>query len=454
MNKHSDNERSEGAAPGAAPSGDNPAVDDKGVKISRRHALLGGGIATLAGLGLGTGAGYAFGKSAGKTAGQEASDVMKISYPFRGKHQSGITTPQQQQMMMAAYDLITDNRELVIQLLKDWSLASEKMMNGNPVNDPKQSKLAPPDDTGEAYDLGPGALTITIGFGESFFIKDGKDRFGIAQRMPKPLKGGIPRMAAEKLDPDQCYGDIVVQACSEDPMISMHAIHNLSRLAFGTASVRWTQLGYGRTSSTSTGQKTPRNLFGFKDGTSNVKGEEAEAELNEHLWIQPEDSGGKYFAGGSYLCTRKIKQMMEVWDELVLQEQEDTIGRDKLHGAPQSGGHEFTPPDFKKKDQDGKLMIAEDSHVAVVHPDNNGGRRMLRRGYNYMEGTDSLGRLEGGLMFIAYVRNPQTNFIPILRKMSGDAMTEYLQHISTSMWVIPPGMGENEDYIGQKLFES
>ena len=38
---------------------------------------------------------------------------------------------------------------------------------------------------------------------------------------------------------------------------------------------------------------------------------------------------------------------------------------------------------------------------------------MLRRGYNYMEGTDSLGRLEGGLMFIAYVRNPQTNFIPI-----------------------------------------
>lgn len=78
-------------------------------------------------------------------------------------------------------------------------------------------------------------------------------------------------MAAEKLDPDQCYGDIVVQACSEDPMISMHAIHNLSRLAFGTATVRWTQLGYGRTSSTSTGQKTPRNLFGFKDGTSNIK---------------------------------------------------------------------------------------------------------------------------------------------------------------------------------------
>ena len=79
---------------------------------------------------------------------------------------------------------------------------------------------------------------------------------------------------------------------------------------------------------------------------------------------------------------------------------------------------------------------------------------MLRRGYNYMEGTDSLGRLEGGLMFIAYVRNPQTNFIPILKKMSGDAMTEYLQHISTSMWVMPPGVGQGEEHVGQKLFEA
>lgn len=454
MSKDSVNHHLEEVAEEAASSGETPKDTAKVPGISRRNVLIGGGIAALAGIGIGGMGGFAYGKSKGEAAGEAASDVMKISYPFRGKHQPGILTPQQQQMMMAAYDLTTESRELVIQLLKDWSLAAERMMAGNPVNDPKVSKLAPPDDTGEAYDLGPGALTITIGFGESFFLKDGKDRLGIADRMPAPLKGGIPRMAAEKLDPDQCYGDIVVQACSEDPMISMHAIHNLSRLAFGTATVRWTQLGYGRTSSTSTGQKTPRNLFGFKDGTSNIKKEDSEAELNKHLWIQPGDSGGKYFAGGSYLCTRKIKQMMEVWDELVLQEQEDTIGRDKLEGAPQSGGTEFTHPDFKKKGEDGEPLIPVDSHVAMVHPDNNGGHRMLRRGYNYMEGTDSLGRLEGGLMFIAYVRNPQTNFIPILKKMSGDAMTEYLQHISTSMWVMPPGLGEGEDYVGQKLFEA
>ena len=57
----------------------------------------------------------------------------------------------------------------------------------------------------------------------------------------------------------------------------MHAIRNLARIAFGRAAVRWSQLGFGRTSSTSTSQATPRNLFGFKDGTMNLKAEEPAA---------------------------------------------------------------------------------------------------------------------------------------------------------------------------------
>ena len=42
----------------------------------------------------------------------------------------------------------------------------------------------------------------------------------------------------------------------------------------GVVSVRWSQLGFGRTSSTSKTQATPRNLFGFKDGTRNLKAEQ------------------------------------------------------------------------------------------------------------------------------------------------------------------------------------
>ena len=146
--------------------------------------------------------------------------------------------------------------------------------------------------------------------------------------------------------------------------------------------------------------------------------------------------------------------MMEVWDELVLSEQESIIGRDKVHGAPLSGGEEFTAPDFEAKDDEGKPTIDVDSHVAIVHPDHNGGHRILRRGYNYTEGLTNLGRLDAGLFFIAYVRNPAESFIPILKRMADDQMTEYLQHIATGMFIIPSGIAEGDSYVGQKLLES
>lgn len=431
----------------------HPSSEGHPAAISRRNLLMGAGAVAL-GLGaLGMGGGYALGRQQGTSEGLSQADVLAIKYDFRGEHQPGIITPQQQQMHTAAFDVISSRRKNLIDLLTRWSIAAERMMAGELVGDPKAFRDVPPTDTGETMGLGPGALTITIGFGESLFEKDGEDRFGIKEFMPEPLRGGIPRMAAEKLDDTICYGDLIVQACAEDPMIAMHAIHNMTRIAFGTASLRWSQLGYGRTSSTSTAQLTARNLFGFKDGTSNIKAEETAEELNEHLWIQPEDSAGAWAAGGTYLCTRKIKQMMEVWDELLLSDQEQIIGRDKLHGAPLSGGDEFTDPDFEKTDEAGNPLIPVDSHVAVVNPNNNNGRRMLRRGYNYMEGNDRLGRLEGGLFFIAFVRDPQTNFIPILRKMVNDQMTEYLQHIGTSLFVCPPGLKPGDNYIAQSLFE-
>ncbi|VEH06284.1 putative iron-dependent peroxidase [Corynebacterium kutscheri] len=144
--------------------------------------------------------------------------------------------------------------------------------------------------------------------------------------------------------------------------------------------------------------------------------------------------------------------MMEVRDELILREQEDIIGRDKLNGAPLSGGDEFSAPDFHMQAASCELKIPLDSHVAIVHPDNNNGARMLRRGYNCTEGLTELGRLEAGLFFIAFVRNPETNFIPVLAKMSGDALTEYLQHIATGLYIVPGGIGDQDNFVGERLF--
>lgn len=419
-----------------------------------RRGMIAGGAGAVAALAAGGAGGFALAHA--QSAANAPHDPSSLTYPFRGEHQSGILTPQQQQMHTAAYDVTVKTREGLIQLLKDWTLAAERMMAGELIRSYKTFKDVPPDDTGETGDLGPFGLTITFGFGATLFTdSDGVDRFGLAQKAPAPLTAGIPRMAAEKIDEQRSYGDIIIQACAEDPMVALHAIHNLTRIAFGSARLRWSQLGYGRTSSTSTSQKTPRNLFGFKDGTSNIKAEDGAAELNEHLWIQPSDPAGSWAAGGTYFCIRKIKQMMEVWDELVLSEQENIIGRDKIHGAPLSGGEEFTKPDFLKVGEgETNPMIDPTSHVATVSPENNSNRRMLRRGYNYMEGNDSLGRLQGGLFFIAFVRNPQTNFIPILQKMRADLLTEYLQHIASGLYIVPPGLSESDSYIGQSLFEA
>ncbi|WP_018118398.1 iron uptake transporter deferrochelatase/peroxidase subunit [Corynebacterium mastitidis] len=400
-------------------------------KISRRAMLLGTGVGAGGVLG-----GFALGRHAPAEGASLSGEVE-----FRGEHQSGILTPAQQQMLMVAFDVVATRREDLVALLETWTLAAERMQAGEPVNAPKARDDVPPDDTGEAMGLGAARLSVTFGFGASLFRED----FGLANKCPAALREGIPRMAAEKIDEDRSHGDLVIQICAEDPMVVLHAMHQFKRLAFGTASVRWMQVGYGRTASTSTEQETPRNLFGFKDGTANIKAEDPQAELDKHLWIQPGDEAGAWAAGGSYLCVRKIHMMMEVWDELILSEQQRIIGREKVGGGPMSGGEEFSAPDF------GDGRIDAHSHLATVHPQHNGGARMLRRGYNYTEGLTELGRLQAGLFFIAYVRDPRTNFIPVLARMSEDLLTEYLQHTATGLYLVPPGIREGDAYVGQRL---
>ena len=376
------------------------------------------------------------------------------AFAFRGAHQAGITTPAQDRLHFAAFDITTGSRAQLIALLQAWTVAADRMTRGLPAGEVGPTEGAsnlPPDDTGEAIGLPATGLTITFGFGPSLFRDEhGRDRFGIADRQPAALRT-LPHFPGDALDPRRSYGDLCVQACADDPQVAVHAIRNLARIGFGTVAVRWSQLGFGRTSTTSTAQSTPRNLFGFKDGTANVKAEET-AELAEHVWVAAgDDPRADWLAGGSYLVARRFDMHIEIWDRQTLGDQEDFIGRTKASGAPLSGGTELSEPDFSMPGSDGPV-IPRDAHVRVVHPDFNHGARMLRRGYNFVDGSDPLGGLDAGLFFIAFVRDPETHFVPIQNAMARvDALMEYVQVTGSALFAVPGGIGPGE-HVGQALF--
>ncbi|MEV6928860.1 iron uptake transporter deferrochelatase/peroxidase subunit [Dactylosporangium sp. NPDC051485] len=374
--------------------------------------------------------------------------------PFYGAHQAGIVTPAQDRLHFVAFDVITDKRDELVALLQKWTAAAARMTAGKDagsIGAVNGVAEAAPDDTGEALGLPPSGLTLTIGFGPSLFrTAEGKDRFGIASRRPDAL-ADLPKFAKDALKPEISGGDICVQACAHDPQVAVHAVRNLARIGFGVVSVRWSQLGFGRTSSTSRNQQTARNLFGFKDGTANLKAEDT-ALLDEHLWARAGD-GADWMAGGSYMVTRKIRMVIETWDRTSLGEQEAIIGRNKGEGAPLSGAKEFDEPVFSTNGSDGRPLIPANSHVRLAHPEVNDGARLLRRGYNFVDGSDGLGRLDAGLFFIAYQRDPRKQFVPIQTRLSRqDALNEYIRHVSSGLFACPAGISGTEDSWGRALF--
>jgi deferrochelatase/peroxidase EfeB len=421
------------SAPGTEPSG-----------LSRRQ-LLGAAAAGAAGLAVGGLAGQLVLPRSGGSG-----NATSTSYPFFGPHQAGITTPAQDHLHFAAFDMVEDTTRLGLErLLRDWSVAASRMTEGLEVGatgavggDPE----APPDDTGEALDLPPSGLTVTIGLGPGLFEKDGVDRFGVGQRRP-PVLSSPPRFVGDALKDEWSHGDLCVQACADDPQVAVHAVRNLARIADGRAAIRWSQAGFGRTSKTTLAQQTPRNLLGFKDGTNNIVAEDAAA-LDDHVWIAASDESA-WLAGGSYLVVRKIEMLIEEWDLTPLAEQEATFGRSKLAGAPLSGGDESTEPDFAAK-VDGALAIDAASHMRLAHQSNAGGIRILRRGYNYVGGVHPDGRLDAGLLFICYQRSP-SQFIELQRLLATDLLNEYIRHIGSAIFVIPPGASAG-GFVGEGLF--
>jgi len=413
----------------------------KPADLSRR-ALLGG-------LGAG-GVGFAAGALAlHDRAGQSDPEQVAAgsqSVGFHGRHQAGIATEAQDRLAFASFDVTTTDRSELRDLLREWTAAAAAMSRGALVAGESTRLDASPADTGEALGLPPALLTVTAGFGPSLFDR----RFGLATRRPGAL-AKLPALPGDELDPARSDGDLCIQACSQDPQVAFHVIRNLARIGRGVVQMRWSQLGFGRTSATTTGQSTPRNLMGFKDGTRNVRGDKV-AQMNDHIWV-PGGSDQAWMTGGSYLVSRRIRMHIEGWDRDVLSDQQETFGRTKHEGAPLTGSTESDVPDYAAKKPDGTPVIAADAHIRLAAPENNHGRSILRRGYSYTDGVDpASGEFDAGLFFIAFMRDPQV-FVDLQNKLgSQDALNEYIKHVASGLFACPGGVSRAGDHWGSALF--
>jgi deferrochelatase/peroxidase EfeB len=289
-----------------------------------------------------------------------------------------------------------------------------------------------------------------LAIGASLFEKDGVDRFGLRSRKPAGLTE-MPIFHKDSLQEQLTHGDIIIQACANDPIVCFHAIRNFSKAARGVAHLRWQQTGQLGIKS----QGTKRNLFGFKDGTANPDLQD-EQFMKNNVWVEARD-GASWFAGGTYMVVRRIHMRIETWDQQPFSDQEEFFGRQKVSGAPMDGHGEFDKPNFAD-DSKGEVT-ALDSHIRLSNPrtgENSERERILRRGYNFMDNLDNVGRINAGLLFVCFNRNIQTQFESIQKRLTNpklpDKMLSYTDTTGGGYFAVLSGVPSKGSYLGQSLF--
>lgn len=392
-------------------------------KMDRREFLKKAGIGG-AGLALGLSGASAFFANKEQGSRNIADGQEEIS--FYGKHQAGITTPMQKNIYFVVLDLRTTDKNELIQLFKDWTDYSQKLVNGELVKKDGSNALLPPSDTGETVGLNPYRLTLTFGVSASFLTK-----LGLEKKRPKLFRD-LPAFPKEQLKEQYTGGDIVIQACADDEQVAFHAVRNLIRKGRNKVTMKWSQSGFAAIGDR---METPRNLFGFKDGTANVT---TEKDFDKVVWADSQD----WMKNGSYMAVRRIIMHLETWDRTNLQEQENTFGRYKESGAPFGKKNEFDEVDLSLLPVDSHVRLAKEVDLPI-----------LRRSYSYSDGIDpKTGQFDAGLLFIAFQKDPD-RFVKIQTNLGADdKMNEYVTHIGSGLFACFGGVKEG-GYIGQDLFE-
>ncbi|MER7644576.1 iron uptake transporter deferrochelatase/peroxidase subunit [Streptomyces sp. NPDC126522] len=405
-----------------------------GEGISRRRLL---GTAGATGLVLGA-AGGAVGYASAPAGATPLTSLGEDMAMFHGKHQPGITEGLQARGHLVAFDLAAGaGRKEAAALLRRWSTTAQRLMAG---------EAAAQDDTDVARDAGPSSLTITFGFGNSFF-----SRTGLEKQRPGSLDP-LPDFSSDHLDKSRSNGDLWVQIGANDALVAFHALRTIQKDAGSAAKVRWQMNGFNRTPGATSHKLTARNLMGQLDGTRNPK--PAESDFDKRIFVPASGSADPaWMANGSYAVVRRIRMLLDDWEKLSVHAQENVVGRRKSNGAALSGGGETTAMDLEKTDANGALVVPINAHARIARPDQNGGAAMLRRPFSYHDGIAADGTPDAGLLFVCWQADPLRGFVTVQRKLDrGDALSTYIRHEASGLFAVPGGAAEGE-YVGQRLLE-
>ncbi len=407
--------------------------------VSRRNFIKGtasGAAATALAGGVLIGGARADGEVAKSTG-----PVTQASYPFHGMNQSGVLTPppagKQHYACVAAFDCTAASKaELALLMYELTNRAWFLTTGGSP---PDLGVGQPPSDSDV---LGPtvpaDGLTVTLSVGSSLF----DDRYGLANRMPLKLTQ-MPPFPNDFLEPAWLHGDLLLQLCANHPDTVHHAIRDITRHTRSSMQLRWKIEGYGSPPRPS---GTARNLMGFKDGTANPTGSLA----TDLVWVDDPAEPG-WAQGGAYQVVRLIRMLVEFWDRVSINEQQNMFGRRRDSGAPLDGTSEFDTPNYAA-DPHG-YVIPLDSHIRLANPRTKAtaDQRIIRRSYNYDLGVDENGNLQAGHIFIAYQQDIQRQFETVQKRLINEPLVDYVQPFGGGYFFALPGVRTVNDWYAQDL---